>query len=150
MRIAVVGEGELMALSDKQIEQEREFLKGIPRFNLAAFLLPPLWGPVYGYWITILFYPAWLFMDNMLYGVYADPTPLTCILAALVCVTYVAFCVAFSLVSQPMAYHRAHAKGVSKEKYLKQQRVWAVVSVLITLVMVAAATYYNLEIRTEI
>lgn len=139
-----------MALTDKQIKEEKKFLEGIPRFNLAAFLLPPLWGPAYGYWITILFYPLWLFMDNLLYAVYLNPTPLMALLAVVVCVTYIGFCVAFSLVSQPMAYHRAHDKGVSKEKYLKQQRIWAVASVIIAVIMLALATYYNLEIRTEI
>ena len=139
-----------MALTDKQIKQEQEFLKGIPRFNLAAFLLPPLWGPVYGFWITILYYPAWLFMDNLLYGVYADPSPLTIIFALLVCATYIGFCTAFSLVSQPLAFHRAHAKGVSKEKYLKQQRIWAIVAVVITVIMLVLATYYNLYVRIEL
>ncbi|MBR5259124.1 MAG: viscotoxin-A3 [Eggerthellaceae bacterium] len=139
-----------MALTDKQIKQEEEFLKGVPRFNLAAFLLPPLWGPVYGFWITILYYPAWIFMDNLLYGVYVDPSPLTIIFALVVCATYVGFSVAFSLVSQPLAYHRAHAKGVSKEKYLKQQRIWAIAAVIITVIMLALSTYYNLAVRIEL
>ena len=136
-----------MALTDKQIKAEEEFLRGIPRFNLAAFLLPPLWGPVYGFWITILFYPAWLFMDNLLYSACSNPSLVTVVMALIVCVTYVIFCVAFSLVSQPLAYHRAHAKGVSKEKYLKQQRIWAVVAVVIAALMLGFATYYNLEVR---
>ena len=136
-----------MALTDKQIKAEEEFLRGIPRFNLAAFLLPPLWGPVYGFWITILFYPAWLFMDNLLYSACSNPSLVTVVMALIVCVTYVIFCVAFSLVSQPLAYHRAHAKGVSKEKYLKQQRMWAVVAVVIAALMLGFATYYNLEVR---
>lgn len=139
-----------MALTDKQIKDEEKFLEGIPRFNLAAFLLPPIWGPAHGYWFTILFYPVWLFLDNMLFGVYIDPSALTVVLAVLACVTYTAFCVAFSLISQPLAYHRAHAKGVSKEKYLKQQRIWAVVCLVATVAMLALATYYNLGIRTEI
>ena len=136
-----------MALTDKQIEAEEEFLKGVPRFNLAAFLLPPLWGPVYGFWITILFYPAWLFMDNLLYSACHNPSPVIVAMALIVCVTYVIFCTAFSLVSQTLAYHRAHAKGVSKEKYLKQQRIWAVVAVVIAALMLGFATYYNLEVR---
>ena len=139
-----------MALTDKQIKDEEKFLEGVPRFNIAAFLLPPLWGPVHGYWVTILFYPLWLFLDNMLYGVYADPSAFTILLAVGACVLYAAFCVAFSLVSQPLAYHRAHAKGVTKEQYLKQQRIWAVVSIVIAAIMLALATYYNLAIRTEI
>lgn len=139
-----------MALTDKQIREEEEFLKGIPRFNIAAFLLPPIWGPVHGFWVTLLFYPLWLFVDNMLYAVYTNPAPVTVILAVVVILALAAGTIAFSVVSQPLAYHRAAAKGVSKEQYLKRQRIWAVVCAIIGIAMLAFATYYNLEIRTEL
>lgn len=139
-----------MALTDKQIKQEEEFLKGIPRFNLAAFLLPPIWGPVHGFWATLLFYPLWLFVDNLLYAVYTNPAPLTVVLAVVVILVLAAGTLAFSLVSQPLAYHRAANKGMTKEQYLKRQRIWAVVCVILGISMLAFATYYNLEIRTEL
>lgn len=139
-----------MSLTDKQIKAEKEFLQGIPRFNIAAFLLPPIWGPVHGFWITILFYPLWLFADNMIYAAYADSSPLTIALAVLVGAVLLAGMVAFSLISQPIAYHHAAEKGVSKEQYLKRQRIWTVVCVVLAALMVGLATYYNLEIRTEL
>lgn len=139
-----------MALTDKQIKEEEEFLEGIPRFNIAAFLLPPIWGPVHGFWMTVLFYPLWLFVDNMLYAVYTDPAPITVILAVVVILALAAGTAAFSLASQPLAYHRAATKGVSKEQYLKRQRIWAVVCAIIGIFMLVFATYYNLEVRTEL
>jgi len=139
-----------VALTDKQIREEEEFLKGIPRFNLAAFLLPPIWGPVHGFWVTLLFYPLWLFVDNMLYAVYTNPAPFTVILAVVVILALAAGTAAFSVVSQPLAYHRAAARGLSKEQYLKRQRIWAVVCAILGIAMLAFATYYNLEIRTEL
>lgn len=139
-----------MALTDKQIKQEQEFLKGIPRVNLAAFLLPPIWGPVHGFWATLLFYPMWLFVDNLLYATYVSPTPLTVILAVIVLIALAAGTVAFAIVSQPIAYHRAADRGVTKEQYLKRQRIWAVVCAILGIAMLAFATYYNLEIRTEL
>lgn len=139
-----------MALTDKQIEQERKFLEGVPRFNLAAFLMPPLWGPVNGFWVTILFYPLWLFTDNMIYAAYANPSALTIVLAVLVGAVLLGGMMAFSLVSQPIAYHRAADKGMSKEQYLKRQRIWAVVSVVLAVLMLGFASYYNLCIRAEV
>ncbi len=44
-----------MALTDEQIAQEEKFLAGMPRFNIAAFLLPPVWGPAHGMWAAIVF-----------------------------------------------------------------------------------------------
>jgi len=52
-------------LTDEQIKAEEEFMRGLPRFNVAAFLLPPIWGPAHGFWVTILYYPIWLFVDNL-------------------------------------------------------------------------------------
>ena len=67
--------------------------------------------------------------------------------AVIVFVLLTAATVAFSIVSQPFAAHRAAERGVSREKYLSRQRIWAVVSVIVGCVMIAAATYYNLVIR---
>ena len=61
---------------------------------------------------------------------------------------YIALSVVFSIVSQPFAAHRAEAKGVSREQYLKRERIWAIVCVIILIVALAWATYYNLDIRT--
>ena len=40
--------------------------------------------------------------------------------------------------------------GVSKETYLKRQKIWAVVSVLVGIGLLAAATYYNLVLNTRL
>ena len=49
--------------------------------------------------------------------------------------------------TRPIAAHRAVSRGKTKEDYLKSQRVWAVVCVVIGVIALAAATYYNLVIR---
>ena len=58
-------------LTDEQIAREEKFLEGIPRLNIGALFLPPIWGPAHGMWAAILFYPIWLFADNMFYAAYA-------------------------------------------------------------------------------
>lgn len=134
-------------LTDEQIAREEDFLKGIPRINLGALFLPPIWGPAHGMWATILYYPIWLFADNTFYAAFTQRTPFAIFAAAVVLITLTGGTFVFALLSQPFAAHRAAAKGLGKEDYLKQERIWAVVCVVVGIAMLAAASYYNLVIR---
>ena len=131
-------------LTDEEIAREEKFLEGVPRVNIGALFLPPIWGPAPGMWAAILFYPIWLFADNTFYAAFATPSTLSIVFAVIVFVLLTAATVAFSVV----AAHRAAKHGVSREKYLSRERIWAVVSVIVGCVMIAAATYYNLAIRS--
>ena len=142
MRVIVARE-----LTDEEIAREEKFLKGVPRVNIGALFLSPIWGPAHGMWASILFYPIWLFADNTFYAAFATPSALSIVFAVIVFVLLTAATVAFSIVSQPFAAHRAAEHGVSRAKYLSRQRIWAVVSVLVGCAMIVAATYYNLAIR---
>ena len=137
-------------LTDEQIAREDEFLDGLPRVNIGAFLLPPIWGPAHGLWVTILFYPAWLFADNLFFAAYYDPTPLSVTLAIIVGIVLFGVTLAFAIVSQPIAAHRAENLGVSRETYLRRERYWAIGCIIGGAVMIAIATYYNVTMRTEI
>lgn len=137
-------------LTDEQIAQEQAFMKGLPRFNVAAFLLPPIWGPAHGFWVTILYYPAWLFIDNLLFATYQNPTPLTIAASVTAALGYLAITVAFAIVSQPIAAHRAEDRGVSRALYLKRQHWWAIGCAVGGAVLLALATLYNLTMRTSI
>lgn len=137
----------MAGLTDEQIEQEQEFLKGVPRINIGALLIPPVWGPAHGMWATILFYPLWLFVDNAIYAAYTEQTVLSIVVAVVLGVSVIVGTVVFSLLSQPFAAHRAAGKGIDKERYLRIERIWAVVGVVLGVAVVAWATYYNLMIR---
>lgn len=137
----------MAALTDEQIAREDAFLKGLPRVNVGALFLPPIWGPAHGFWATILFYPIWLFADNAFYAAWTERSPLSLVVAFVVFATLVAGTVAFAIVSQPLAAHRAEDRGVSREAYLRRQHIWAVVCVVAGLAMIAGATYYNLVVR---
>lgn len=138
------------ALTDEQIKQEESFMKGVPRFNIGAFFLPPIWGPAHGLWITILYYPAWLLADNLFYAAYSDPSAMSIVLAVTVMVVLLAVTILFAILAQPYAWHRAHDKGKTKEQYLAAERKWAVVSVIVGIALIALATIYNTQFRTEI
>ncbi len=134
-------------LTDEQVAREREFLDGMPRLNIGALFLPAIWGPAHGIWAAILFYPVWLLADNTLYAALSERTPLAIGLAVVVLAVLVALTVAFAIIGQPIAAHRAAGKGVTRDLYLKRERVWAVVCVILGVAMIAAATFYNLAIR---
>ena len=135
-------------LTDEQIAEEEKFLEGLPRVNWGALLMPGIWGPAHGFWVCILFYPLYIFLDYVIYGAYANPQPWTIALALISGALFVGVSIAFALVSQPLAAHRAANKGVSRETYLKRERIWAIVSIALAIAALAWATYYNLEIRT--
>ncbi len=134
-------------LTDEQIAQEERFLEGVPRLNIGALFLPPIWGPAHGFWATILFYPIWLFADNMFYAAWTERTPFAIVVALVVLATLVAGTFAFAIIAQPFAAHRAIDRGMSKKAYLRRQRIWAVACVAAGIAMIAGATYYNLVIR---
>lgn len=137
--------------NEKEVRAYREALmEGLPALNLGALFMPPIWGPAHGIWITILYYPIWLFADNLLYAAYANPEPLSIALAVLMAVILAAVTIVFAKISQGYACQRALKRGKTKETYLKEQRIWALVSGLIAVVFLAAATYYNVVIRSTV
>ena len=135
-------------LTDEQIAEEEKWLVGLPRVNWGALFMPGIWGPVHGFWVAILFYPLWLLVDHLIFSAYSDPEPWSIALAVFVGVATIGATVAFSLVSQPFAAHNAEAQGITREAYLKRERIWAVVCIILAIIAVAWATYYNLKIRT--
>lgn len=137
-------------LTDEQIAREERFLEGIPRLNIGALFLPPIWGPAHGMWAAILFYPIWLFADNTFYAAFTERTPLAIIVATVVFLTLTAGTVVFAVLGQPFAAHRAASLGQDKEAYLKRERVWSIACVAAGIVMLAVATYYNLVIRPTV
>lgn len=125
-------------------------LEGLPPLNLGALFMPPIWGPTHGIWITILYYPAWLLIDNLFYGVYENPQPLTITLAVIAGLILAGVTIVFARASQVYALRRDLSRGKTKEQYRKRQVIWAITMGILAAVMLGAATYYNLVIRPTI
>lgn len=125
-------------------------LEGLPPLNLGALFMPPIWGPAHGIWITILYYPAWLLIDNLFYGAYENPQPLTITLAVIAGLILAGVTIVFARASQVYALRRDLSRGKTKEQYRKRQAIWAVTMGILAAVMLGAATYYNLVIRPTI
>ncbi len=143
----------IMAHSEKQPQKsdfqktQEKIMEGLPPINIGALFMPPIWGAAHGIWLAILYYPVWLLMDNLLYGAYSNPQPLTVGLAVLAAVALAFVTVVFARAGQGYACQRALKMGKTKEEYLASQRKWAVAMVIVAVVMIVAATYYNLVIR---
>lgn len=129
-----------------QISQE-EIMEGLPPINIAALFMPPIWGAANGFWLAIVYYPVWLLADNLFYGAYSDPQPLTVGLSIVAAVILALVTIVFARAGQGYACQRALMNGKTKEEYLKSQKKWAVAMVILAIIMLAAATYYNLVIR---
>lgn len=120
---------------------------GLPPINIGALFMPPIWGAANGIWLAIIYYPVWLLADNLFYGAYSDPQPLTVVLSIITAVILALVTIVFARAGQGYACQRALSMGKTKEQYLKSQKKWAVAMVIMAVVMIAAATYYNLVIR---
>lgn len=137
----------MAGLTDEQIAEEEKFLRGLPRVNMGALLLAPVWGPAHGMWPAFLFFVAWLFVDNAIWAASVQPTVMNVVLATVMLVGLVAATVVFAIVAQPFAAHRAEAMGVDRATYLRRQRAWAVAGAVAAVAVVAFATWYNLDMR---
>ena len=122
-------------------------MEGLPPINIGALFMPPIWGAANGIWLAIIYYPVWLLADNLFYGAYSDPQPLTVVLSIITAVILALVTSVFARAGQGYACQRALSMGKTKEQYLKSQKKWAVAMVIMAVVMIAAATYYNLVIR---
>lgn len=122
-------------------------MEGLPSINIGALFMPPIWGAANGIWLAILYYPVWLLADNLFYGAYSNPQPLTVGLSIVAALVLAFVTVVFARAGQGYACQRALSMGKTKEQYLRSQKKWAVAMVLLAVVMIVAATYYNLVIR---
>lgn len=139
---------EYAGLTEEQVRAETELLDGVPFLNVGALLLPPIWGPGHGTWLTVLWYPAWLLADNIFYAAWSNPTFFSIAFAVLTFLVLLVATLLFARLMQPRALHRAiEERGKTKEQYLAAERKWAFACAIIGVALFAGATYYNLVIR---
>ena len=120
-------------------------LERLPHFSLAGFLLTPIWAPAHGFWIAILLYPAWVFVDSLIRQAADQLTVLSIGLATIILLATIAVSAWIASSSQRNAYLRVAGK-VPLETYLARERIWNIVCVPVALIIVALATYYNIII----
>lgn len=134
-------------LSEEDMAREDEFLADVPFLNLGALFMPPIWGIAHGDWPCILFYPLWVFADNLIFNAVQNPSALTILFAIITIVIALGLMFAYARISSPRSAHQAAERGDTLEHYLKVQRRWAVGMAVIAIAMLIFATWYNLNIR---
>ncbi len=140
-----VCKGIIAPMNEAETAQVSEDLKKLPAINWGALLMPAVWGPAHGYWVTVLFYPLWIFADVSLTNALFHGG-FTIVLAVTVFLGTAAFTLFFARTAGARAYLRV-AHKVSLQEYLRRERIWIAVSALIALVFLGLATWYNLAIR---
>jgi len=114
----------------------------LPRFNLAAFLIPPIWGPAHGQWVGAIFLPMWLFVDSIIASAGRGGAGTT-VAAVIVVGCTLAFGAFFAKRGNGLAYRRVCGQ-MSVEQYVRRERVWAVVSVPVAAALIGWALWFHL------
>lgn len=91
-------------ITEEQYAAEERLLQGVPRVNIGALFMPPIWGAAHGMWATIIFYPLWIVADTCFVNAIAFHTPVAISLGILVFAMLTAGTVAFSVASQPSRF----------------------------------------------
>lgn len=118
-------------------------LPQLPRFNLAAFLIPPVWGPAHGLWAGAIFLPMWLFADSILRTV-GGGMPGAVGGAVVIGVT-LAMMWWFARRANGLAWRRV-CDRVGVGEYARRERVWAIVSVPVAALLIGMALYFDLVV----
>ena len=134
-------------LTVQDYSREDAFLADLPFLNWGALFMAPIWGFAHGDWPAILFYPLWIFCDNLLYTAWASPSVMSVLMAVLAVAIMAVLMVGYARVSSPRSAHRAAERGKTLEEYLRTEKRWAIGMALIAIVMLIVATWYNLCVR---
>jgi len=131
------------AMAGDIVLAEAEAVPALPRFNLAAFLIPPIWGPAHGQWAGAILLPIWLFADSILRN--AAVTPGGWAGAAVVVSVTLAMMGWFGKRGNGLAWRRV-ADRVPVERFVRTQRIWAIVAVPVAVALLGSALYYDLVV----
>lgn len=131
------------AVAGRVVLADEDPVPSLPRFNIAAFLLPPVWGPAHGQWAGAIFLPMWMFADSTLRT--AGENAATMIAAVVVSVGTLAAMYWFGKRGNGLAWRRQWER-VTVAEYVRRERLWAFVSVPVAACLFAAALYFDLVV----
>lgn len=117
-------------------------LPSLPRFNLSAFLVPPVWGPAHGQWAGAIFLPLWLFLDSTVRAAVQHPSGFTVPPAIIASVVTLAAMSWFGKRGNGLAWRRVSGHR-SPAEYARRERAWLVVSVPLFVLLAGIAVYYD-------
>ena len=135
-----------------------EDIPQLPRFNWAAFFMPPIWGVAHGAPVAgLIVLPLWLFLDSNIqsavYGVDAA-TPLSMrigvyAMAGLIALLTMALMVWFGKTGWGVAWRRQYGDGqssTSMKQFVKEERRWYWVCIPLFFILLGYAIFYWITI----
>lgn len=137
------------ALTGRIVLDAEEPVPSLPRFNLAAFLIPPIWGPAHGIWAGAIFLPIWLFADSVIVSAVRYGERGQWIGAALVISATLAFEYFFARRANGVAFRRIMHKTTAEE-YTRRQRTWAMVAIPVATALIAWGVYFDLVLEATL
>lgn len=126
---------------------EGEPVPQLARYNLAALLIPPIWGPAHGQWAGVVFLPIWLFADSIVAS--ASAGPIAAAVAVIVVLATAAFQVVFARRANGMAYRRIW-ESTTIEQFARVQRRWSYFAVPMGALMLGWAVWYRLVLAAAL
>lgn len=131
------------AFTGRIVLDDDQAVPSLPRFNLAAFLIPPIWGPGHGVWIGAIFLPIWLFADSVIVSAARFGGRGQWIGAAIVLSATVAFEYFFARRANGVAFRRVMHKTTAEE-FVRRQRKWALVAIPVAIMLLGWGLYFDL------
>jgi hypothetical protein len=131
------------AVAGRMILAENDAVPVLPRFNLAAFLIPPIWGPAHGSWAGAIFLPIWLFADSAIVAAVRRGGVGLYLAAAFVVLGTLGFEYFFARRANGIAFRRVMGT-MSLEEFNKRQRTWALISLPIAAALVGWGMYFDI------
>ena len=113
----------------------------LPRFNLAAFALPPVWGPAHGQWVGAIFLPLWLFTDSIVETALQGGPEAQ--FGALIAVSFTFAAQAFFAKRGNGVAWRHVAARMTVAEYVRRERVWVALAAPVGAALLAWAAYYR-------
>lgn len=120
-------------------------LPRLPKFNLAAFLIPPIWGPAHGAWAGFFVLPIWLFADNVVVSAIGG-SAVRIVGAVLVVLGTLLFQYWFARRANGLAFRRV-CDRIPLQTFIRQQRLWAIVAVPLAAALIGWVIYFHLVIE---
>lgn len=130
------------ALTGRIVLEPEAPVPSLPRFNLAAFLIPPIWGPAHGIWAGAIFLPIWLFADSVIVSAVRYGERGQWIGAVLVVLATLTFEYFFARRANGVAFRRVMHK-LTAEEYARRQRTWVIVAIPIAAALIGWGVYFD-------
>lgn len=127
--------GRILLLDDEPIPQ-------LPRFNWAAFFLPPIWGPAHGQWAGAFFLPIWLFADSAIFSAVRQGGWFW-VAAVVVFSGTLGFEYFFARRANGVAFRRVMA-SMTLAEYERRQRTWTWFAVPAGVALIGWGIYFDI------